>query len=41
MFAGNLGQMLQDIDMIGDDLTFLGAIASPTFRIARMVISGE
>jgi hypothetical protein len=33
--------MLKDIDMIGSDLTCLGAIASPTLRIARMVISGE
>jgi PmbA protein len=39
--AGNLGQMLLDIDMIGSDLTFLGSIASPTIRIPRMIISGE
>jgi PmbA protein len=39
--AGNLGQMLRDIEMIGNDLTFLGSIASPTVKIGKMVISGD
>jgi len=39
--AGNLHQMLNDIDAIGNDLTFLGPIASPTMKIRKMVISGE
>jgi PmbA protein len=39
--AGNLQQMLQDIDMVGNDLDFLGPIASPTFRVRNMTLSGE
>jgi PmbA protein len=39
--AGNLKQMLQDIDMIGNDLTFMGPVASPTLKIRNMTLSGE
>jgi PmbA protein len=39
--AGNLRQMLKDIEMIGSDITFLGSIASPSLKLRRMVISGE
>ncbi|HEX5000234.1 MAG TPA: metallopeptidase TldD-related protein [Terriglobia bacterium] len=39
--SGNLKEMLQSVDMIGNDLLFMGNIASPTVRIPRMVISGE
>jgi len=39
--AGNLRDMLNDVDAIGNDLTFLGPIASPTIKIRQMVISGE
>jgi PmbA protein len=39
--AGNLRQMLKDIEMIGSDVTFIGAIAAPTLKIRNMVISGE
>lgn len=39
--AGNLRQMLQDIEMIGNDLTFMGSVASPTLKIAKMTLSGE
>lgn len=39
--AGNLRQMLNDIEMIGTDITFLGSIAAPTVKIRNMVISGE
>ena len=38
--AGNLRQMLQAIEMIGNDVTFLGSIAAPTLKIGNMVISG-
>ena len=39
--AGNLGQMLRDIDAIANDLLWLGSTAAPTLRIARMTIAGE
>jgi len=38
--AGNLRDMLKNIEMIGNDVTFLGAIAAPTLKIRNMVISG-
>jgi PmbA protein len=39
--AGNLRQMLKDIEMVGNDVTFLGPIAAPTLKIGNMVISGD
>ncbi|HTO55606.1 MAG TPA: TldD/PmbA family protein [Myxococcota bacterium] len=39
--AGNLAQMLCDIDAIGNDLLWLGATAAPTVRISRMTVAGE
>jgi len=39
--AGNLRQMLQDIEMIGNDISFMGPIASPTLKIRNMTLSGE
>jgi PmbA protein len=39
--AGNLRQMLQDIEMIGNDIAFMGPIASPTLKIRNMTLSGE
>lgn len=39
--AGNLHQMLADIELIGNDVTFMGPIAAPTVKIRNMVISGE
>jgi PmbA protein len=39
--AGNLAQMLRDVDAIGNDLVWLGATAAPTLRIARMTVAGE
>ncbi len=39
--AGNLGDMLKQIDAIGNDLLWLGAAAAPTLRIARMTIAGS
>lgn len=38
--AGNLREMLKNIEMIGNDVTFIGSIAAPTLKIANMVISG-
>jgi PmbA protein len=38
--AGNLREMLNNIEMIGNDVTFIGAVAAPTLKIGNMVISG-
>ncbi|WP_455244673.1 TldD/PmbA family protein [Petrachloros mirabilis] len=39
--AGNLKQMFKDIDIVGSDLVFRGRIASPTLKIAEMVVAGN
>ena len=39
--AGNLKQMLLDVDAVGTDLVFRGSSASPTLRIGKMTISGS
>ena len=39
--AGNLKQMLLDVDAVGSDLEWRGSAASPTLRIKRMTISGS
>ena len=39
--AGNLHEMLKNIEMVGNDVTFVGSIAAPTLKIGRIVISGE
>jgi PmbA protein len=39
--AGNLKDMLVDIDAVGDDLVWRGSSASPTLRIRRMTVSGR
>ena len=38
--AGNLGDMLCDVNAIGNDLLWLGNVAAPPLRIARMTIAG-
>jgi PmbA protein len=39
--AGNLLEMLRNVEMIGNDLHFRGRFASPTLKIARMTVAGE
>jgi PmbA protein len=39
--AGNLKQMLMEVDALGTDLVFRGATASPTLRLRKMTISGR
>jgi PmbA protein len=39
--AGNLKQMLMDVDAVGSDLVFRGSSAAPTLRIKKMTISGS
>jgi PmbA protein len=33
--------MLREIEMIGSDLEWRGAIAAPTLKIARMTVAGN
>lgn len=39
--AGNLGEMLRQVDAVGNDLLWLGRLASPSLRIAEMTVAGE
>jgi len=39
--AGNLNQMLREIELVGNDLVLRGRIASPTLKIGRMMIAGH
>ncbi len=39
--AGNMKQMLRDIQQVGSDLEFRGSVASPTMLIGEMTISGQ
>jgi PmbA protein len=38
--SGNLKEMLQRIDMVGDDLLWRGGAAAPTIRMSRLTVSG-
>lgn len=38
--AGNIAELLQDIDAVASDLTFFGSKGSPTFRVRRLTVSG-
>jgi PmbA protein len=39
--AGNLKEMLRQIEMVGNDLTWRGTVASPTLKIAAMTVAGD
>jgi PmbA protein len=39
--AGNLNEMLKDVDAMGNDLVFRGSSASPTLRVKRLTVSGS
>jgi PmbA protein len=39
--AGNLLEMFQNIEVVGNDLELRGTIAAPTVKIAKMTIAGE
>ena len=39
--AGQLGEMLAAIDLVGSDLLWVGSIAAPTLRVARMTVAGS
>jgi PmbA protein len=38
--AGNLADMLRDIDAVGSELVWLSRVASPPLRVARMTVAG-
>ncbi len=39
--ASNMLEILKNIDMVGNDLKFLGPVSCPTFRVAEMTVSGK
>jgi len=39
--AGNLGEMLEQIDRVGSELVWRGRIAAPPLRIEKMTVAGE
>jgi PmbA protein len=39
--AGKLGDMLRDIEIVGDDLVRRNAVASPTIKLGRMTVAGQ
>lgn len=38
--AGNLRELLAGIEMVGDDVLFLGSTAAPTIKVGKMMVSG-
>jgi PmbA protein len=39
--SGNLGQVLESIEMVGNDLEFRGSVAGPTIKVAEMLVAGR
>ena len=39
--AGNLRQMMQDVEMVGNDLAFRDRTAAPTLKISRLTVAGQ
>jgi PmbA protein len=39
--AGNLRQMMQDVEMVGRDLAFRDQTAAPTLKISRLTVAGQ
>ena len=39
--SGNLGRLLEGIEMVGNNLEFLGPVAGPTIKVAEMTVAGE
>jgi PmbA protein len=39
--SGNLGELLHDIEMVGNDLEFDGSVCGPTIKVAEMQIAGR
>ena len=39
--AGNLAEMLTNVDAVGSDLLWMGSVAAPSLRISSMTVAGE
>jgi len=39
--SGNLGEILNNIEMIGNDLDFQSPISGPTIKIQELTVAGE
>jgi PmbA protein len=39
--AGNLADLLRDVDSVADDLLWLGSLAAPSFRVAQLTVAGS
>jgi len=39
--AGNLADLLRDVDRVADDLLWLGSLGAPSFRVARLTVAGS
>ncbi len=39
--SGNLGEILECVESVGNDLAFLGPVAGPTIKIKEMMIAGK
>lgn len=39
--AGNLLELLKNIDLVCDDLTFFGSVGSPSFKVSHLMVSGQ
>jgi PmbA protein len=39
--AGNLADLLRDVDRVADDLLWLGSLGAPSFRVARLTVAGN
>lgn len=38
--SGNLGRILENIELVGNDLEFLSPVAGPTVKVAEMTVAG-
>jgi len=38
--AGNLADLLRDVDRVGSDLLWLGSLGAPSFRVAQLTVAG-
>jgi PmbA protein len=39
--AGNLADLLRDVDRVANDLLWLGSLAAPSFRVAQLTVAGS
>jgi len=39
--SGNLGELLRNVEMVGNDLEFDGSVCGPTIKVAEMQIAGR